>query len=319
MEFTQPSLPANHWPTRILPRTAVRPFARYLAAAAGICALTLQAQAAPVSLPPIVTPPNQEQHVGKPVFEELVTPDLAAAEKFYGGLFGWQFQSVPGLAAPYATAMLNGMNVAGLVEKPLPGAEHRQSAWLSFLAVTNVVDSVSVATAQGGRTLMAAHEAPGRGQEALLADPQGAVFGILASSSGNPPDVLAEPGTFIWQSLHAGDPMREAAFYSKLFGYQVFGGPPDGDGQHVLLASETYARASINVIPANYAGHGQWVSYVRVDDAAKAAAKAVTLGGSVLVPARTDRHGGMIAVVADPAGAPIGLFDWPENKTELTP
>lgn len=166
---------------------------------------------------------------------------------------------------------------------------------------------------------MPAHEAPGRGQEALLADPQGAVFGVLASSSGNPPDVLAPPGTFIWQSLHVGDPMREAAFYAKLFGYQVFGGPPDGDGQHLLLASETYARASINIIPANYTGHGQWLSYVRVDDAAKAAAKAVALGGRVLVPARMDRHGGMIAVVADPAGAAIGLFDWPDNAAEMTP
>jgi predicted enzyme related to lactoylglutathione lyase len=266
-----------------------------------------------------VTPPTQQRHVGKQVFAELVTPDLAAAEKFYGSLFGWQFKAVPGLSAPYATAVLGGINVAGLVQKPLPAAEHRQSAWLTFLAVTDVGAAVSTAEAQGGRTLMPAHEAPGRGEEALLADPQGAVFGVLTSSSGDPPDVLAATGTFIWQSLHAGDPMRDAAFYAKLFGYQVFGGPPDGDGQHVLLASDTYARASINVIPQNYTGHGQWVSYVRVDNAARAAAKAVALGGSVLVPAKTDRHGGMIAVVADPSGAPIGLFDWPESQTEMTP
>jgi predicted enzyme related to lactoylglutathione lyase len=283
--------------------------------AAGVCAAAAQAQAAAVSLPPIMTPPNQERHVGKAVFAELVTPDLAAAERFYGGLFGWQFQAVPGLAAPYASALLNGSVVAALVEKPLPAGAQGQSAWLDFLAVADVGAAVSTATAQGGRVLMAAHEAPGRGQEALLADPQGAVFGVLASSSGDPPDVLPDTGTFIWESLHAGDPLGEAAFYAKLFGYQVFGGPPDGDGQHVLLASESYARASINVIPSHYAGRGQWVSYVRVDDAAKASARAVGLGGQILVPARADRHGGMIAVVADPAGAPIGLFDWPDEET----
>jgi predicted enzyme related to lactoylglutathione lyase len=45
----------------------------------------------------------------------------------------------------------------------------------------------------------------------------------------------------------------------------------------------------------------------------------VSLGGRVLVPPRMDRHGGMIAIVADPVGAAIGLFDWPESETEVTP
>jgi predicted enzyme related to lactoylglutathione lyase len=283
------------------------------------CVFAGSAMAAPVMLPPVMSPANQEQHVGKPVFDELVTPDLTAAERFYGGLFGWQFQAVPGLASPYAEAMLDGQNVAGLVQKPLPAAGPRQSAWLSFLAVPDVTATVSAAVAQGGKVLMPAHEAPGRGQEALLADPQGAVFGVLASSSGNPPDVLPGPGMFIWQSLHADDPMGDAAFYEKLFGYQLFGGPPDGDGQHVLLSSESFARASVNAIPPHYKGRGQWLSYVRVDDATKAAAKAVTLGGRVLVAPRMDRHGGMIAVVADPLGAPIGVFDWPsDDDNEVT-
>jgi predicted enzyme related to lactoylglutathione lyase len=296
-----------------------------LAVAAYACVAALPAHAAPVSLPPVMTPPNHEQHIGKPIFADLVTPDLAAAEKFYGGLFGWRFQAVPGTASPHAEAMLDGQNVAGLVEKPLPAAAQRQSAWLSFLAVANVDDAVKLAEAQGATLLMPAHDAPGRGREALLADPQGAVFGILDSSSGTPPDVLPDTGNFIWESLHAADPLREAAFYTKLFGYQVAGGPPDGDGTHLLLASESFARASINVIPAHYTGHGQWVSYVRVDDAAKAAAKAVSLGGRILVQPWTDRDGGMIAIIADPSGAAIGLFDWPEDgnapetKKDATP
>jgi len=39
---------------------------------------------------------------------DLVTPDLSAAEKFYGGLFGWRFQSVRAGDADYAVAMLDG-------------------------------------------------------------------------------------------------------------------------------------------------------------------------------------------------------------------
>ena len=40
------------------------------------------------------------------------------------------------------------------------------------------------------------------------------------------------------------------------------------------------------------------------------AAKAVALGGRVLVPARLDRHGGNLAVLADPTGAPFGVMEW---------
>jgi hypothetical protein len=38
----------------------------------------------------------------------------------------------------------------------------------------------------------------------------------------------------------------------------------------------------------------------------------------VLVEPHVDRHGGQVAVVADPAGAPFGLMEWTgsDSKTE---
>jgi len=36
----------------------------------------------------------------------------------------------------------------------------------------------------------------------------------------------------------------------------------------------------------------------------------------LLVEPRTDRHGGRIAVIADPAGAPLGLMEWNANGTQ---
>jgi len=46
----------------------------------------------------------------------------------------------------------------------------------------------------------------------------------------------------------------------------------------------------------------------------KSTAKAVALGGRVLVEPRLDRHGGKLAVVADPMGAPFGLIEWPDTE-----
>ncbi|NLF91334.1 MAG: VOC family protein, partial [Corynebacterium marinum] len=36
-------------------------------------------------------------HVGDPCWMELASPDPAAAETFYGPLFGWEFADVDGL------------------------------------------------------------------------------------------------------------------------------------------------------------------------------------------------------------------------------
>jgi predicted enzyme related to lactoylglutathione lyase len=49
------------------------------------------------------------------------------------------------------------------------------------------------------------------------------------------------------------------------------------------------------------------------------AAKVTAMGGRVLVEPRVDRHGGMIAVVADPAGAPFGLMEWTDSDTKAEP
>ena len=76
--------------------------------------------------------------MGKVVWADLVTPDLAAAEQFYGGLFGWTFQTIHTGETDYAVALANGRPVGGLFQKAITAGEHRQSAWLTFIAVRDV-------------------------------------------------------------------------------------------------------------------------------------------------------------------------------------
>jgi len=271
--------------------------------------------AAPFRLPALVEPANQEHLVGKVILRELVTPDIAVAERFYAGLFGWMFRDIRTGATGYAEAFLDGRPVAGLVQRAVPAGQHRQPAWLGFLSVRDVDAAEKIALQHGAKVLFEAHSFPDRGREAVFADPQGAVFAVLASSSGDPPDFLAAPGEWIWSSLMTSDPNRDAAFYQAVFGYEVFALPASGGAQHLLLASQGYARASVNTLPANgpYA-HPYWLNFIRVDDAAEVAAKVLALGGRVLVAPRVDRQGGKVAVVADPLGAPFGLLEWPGSK-----
>jgi predicted enzyme related to lactoylglutathione lyase len=265
-----------------------------------------------LKLPALVDPATEEHHVGKVVFVELVTPDLAAAKQFYGGLFGWSFRDVHGGVTDYAEAELAGQPVAGLIQKPFPAGAPRQPAWLSFISVRNADAAKQLALQHGAKVLFDPHSVPDRGEQAVFADPQGAVFAVLASSSGDPPDLLAPPGEWIWSSLITSDPDTDAAFYQTLFDYEVFDLPTvEQGGQHLMLASDSYARASVNSLPPNKPNvHPHWLNYVRVDDAVASSAKLVALGGKVLVEPRLDRHGGKVAVVADPQGAAFGLLEW---------
>jgi predicted enzyme related to lactoylglutathione lyase len=258
-----------------------------------------------------------EHHVGKVIFVELVTPDLAASEHFYGSLFGWTFRDIKAGASNYAEAYLDGQMIGGMVQKPVPAGEHRQPSWLGFIAAGDVDAVEKTALQNGAKVLREPHDVPNRGRQAVLTDPQGAVFAVLSSSSGDTPDVLAEPGAWIWSSLMTADPDTDAAFYQKLFNYEVYDTPAPDGAEHLTLATENYARASANPLPPNKPTlHPHWLNYVRVDDAVATAAKVQALGGRVLVSPRVDRHGGKVAVVADPSGAPFGLLEWPETESK---
>lgn len=269
------------------------------------------------SLPPLVQPPSSDHHVGKVVWADLVTPDLESAKRFYGALFGWTFRDTMLGEKKFAVALLEGQPVGGIVQRSLPNGEHKQPAWLTFIAVRDTAEADRTAVAHGGKVLSPPRDYPERGQQAILADPQGAVFAVLQSASGDPPDLLAPIGGWIWSSLITTDPDAGVAFYQAIFGYEVFELPSDDARQHLLLASDDYARATANSPPTtapNLPSH--WLNFVRVASTAEAAKKAVALGGRVLVKPHPDRHGEMVAVVADPSGAPFGLLEWSETETK---
>jgi hypothetical protein len=295
--------------------------AAFAAMATMIFATSPVAAAAPLQLPPLTQPATSEHHVGKVIWTDLVTPDLEAAKRFYGGLFGWTFREID-TAAPreYTVALLDGRPVAGLVHRPAPPGEPKQPAWLTFIAVKDFDAARRIALSHGGKLLADARTYPKRGRQAVFSDPGGATFALLASSSGDPPDFLAAPGEWIWSSLLVRDPDADAAFYQAVFGYDVFDSDSEDGVDHLVLSTDGYARASANALPGDTARrHPHWLNYVRVVDAVEATSKVKELGGRVLVEPRIDRHGGKVAVVADPAGAPFGLLEWTETDSkELT-
>ena len=110
--------------------------------------------------------------------------DLEAAQRFYGGLFGWTFTEAtpPGAPVRYVVAQRDGLDVAGLSGQAGPGAstvagaqdegavdEGRQgssSTWNTYVAVSDADAAAARVRASGGRVL----EAPSDAQRRWLAD-----------------------------------------------------------------------------------------------------------------------------------------------------
>ena len=109
-------------------------------------------------------------------WNELITPDPAAALKFYGGLFGWTseaFEAVPG--KPYTLLKLGDRAFGGVLAPPMPGIPPH---WLRYVTVTSVDDSLAKAVSLGAAICLPATDIGVAGRIAVLKDPQGAVFGL---------------------------------------------------------------------------------------------------------------------------------------------
>jgi predicted enzyme related to lactoylglutathione lyase len=107
----------------------------------------------------------------------------------------------------------------------------------------------------------------------------------------------------------ARDPEAALAFYTGLLGYRSeVREQVAGLSYHVLQG----ARPRAGLLPVPQAGmRPAWLPYVKVEDPARLAAQAESLGGAVLFAPRADVRKGTLAIVADPSGAPIALQKWP--------
>ena len=271
-----------------------------------------------VVLPPISDPPTGEYRPGKFVWIDLVTADLPAAEKFYGGMFGWTFDRVGDGPARYTLAYQDGFPVAGIAARaPVPGTKGpqvRDSWWIAYMSVADVDRAAADVVARGGKTLIPARTLEGRGRMVVLADPDGAPFGLVKSSSGDPPDFRAEPGEWIWAVYQSPDAASAAAFYQDLGNYEVVPGDLVGNAASFDLQADGFARASLVEIPPGRTElRPEWIYFVRVADVAASTAKAVELGGRVVAAPRPDLLEGRLAVVTDPDGALLGLMEWDDD------
>lgn len=109
-------------------------------------------------------------------WNDLVTSDPEAATRFYGGLFGWEVEVLEG-AGGYRIIRNGGRSNGGMLPAAMLG-EGIPSHWLPYFNAGDLDAALATATGSGGAVRAGPIPVPA-GRFAVLADPQGAVFGLF--------------------------------------------------------------------------------------------------------------------------------------------
>jgi predicted enzyme related to lactoylglutathione lyase len=275
-----------------------------------LAALTGAARAGSAELPPLTTASKNPRLPGKFIWVDLVTDDVPAARNFYGRLFGWSFWDSGG----YCIASHDQRPLAGMFQRPRPKDRVAEPRWIGYVSVPSVDKARRAVEKSGGRVVAPPQKMPQRGEQAVFADPEGALFGVLKSSSGDPEDFLPDPGDWVWVELLSRDARTAGDFYRSVAGYEIVENSSARSGDYVFT-SGGYARAAALTLPPEK-GKVQptWLFFVRVTSVMDSLAKAKELGGKALIEPNPELFNSKLAVIADPTGAAVGLLEWSQDS-----
>lgn len=252
---------------------------------------------------PKVTPePTNLRLVGKFVWFDLFTNDLKSVSHFYEELFGWSFYDVVSGEKSVKTIVRDGVPIANAINIIPQEHNMNESRWLSYMSVEDVDRASMLVEKNNGSIYMRPKDLSQRGRVAVVQDPEGALFAIVTTSGGDPPDQGPIENFWLGSELWTTDLDSALNFYSLLAGYEQQLVDVGVKSKYHLLVKNDWPRAGIvkilwdNVKP-------DWLPYITVKDVVAIAEKAEQLGGKLLVEPDKNVREGLVAIIEDPTGA----------------
>jgi predicted enzyme related to lactoylglutathione lyase len=241
---------------------------------------------------------------GTPSWVDVTSGDTEASAAFYEGLFGWETVQPASdeETGGYRMFLLRGRPVAGLMPA---GEGGPPPMWSTYVCVDDAAATAERARAAGGSVPMGPIAVMEQGHMAVVADTEGAAFGLWQPGAHRGAGIVNEPGALCWNELDTRDPAAASAFYGAVFGWAADLDEEAGywtwmrGGEPVAGMLEMDEGFPPDVPP-------NWLAYFAVADVDEAAGAAGRLGGAVLVP-RMDSVAGPFTVLADPQGAVFGV------------
>lgn len=247
---------------------------------------------------------------GAPNWVDLSTPDVTAATGFYGDLFGWTVETSKTPMGDYLIGAVDGREVAGMMAHG-PELQGMPAVWTVFIYVEDVDQVAAMSKDAGGAVLEVPFDLPdGGGRVGVVADPTGAMLGIISGPRPEGVYFSQRPGAVCWVELLTRDPAAAEGFYAAVFGWKAVTETSGGTAYTMLkLDGDDVAGMMLmpDEVPEEAPSH--WAVYFAVADCVASEQRAVELGGHVLRPT-TPIGIGSFAVLADPHGATFNLTEF---------
>jgi uncharacterized protein len=275
---------------------------------------------------------------GVPCWIDTSQPDPEAATKFYGGLFGWEFEDVMPADSPmrYFIARIRGGDVAAIGSQS--GGDAAAAVWNTYVWVEDADATAAKVRQAGGEVLMEPMDVNDAGRMAVFADPEGAAFSVWQAGRHKGARIVNEAGSLNFNNLNTRDPKAAEAFYGAVFGWKILdmggGGMAwqlPGYSDHLEELNPGFKKgmaemgapagfedvaAGLNLLTDGEPAH--WSLTFAVDDADAIAAAATELGGTVVVPP-FDAPWVRMTVITDPQGATFVASKFVPENANLAP
>ena len=248
---------------------------------------------------------------GRFCWYELMTPDVAAAGRFYASVIGWSTRDSGMPDMDYTLAYAGESQVAGMMTLPREAAG-MPPMWMGYLFTDRIEQTLKDIAGNGGKIHRQPQEIPGVGRFAVAADPHGAVFSLFTTEDEGPDrPAMMTPGHVGWNELMAGDLDTEWAFYSSTFGWtkdRAVDMSESGMGTYQTFAVRGGdAIGGMMTNPPGSPVPPRW-GYYFVVEGLDAAGKRVTDGGGRILMGPMEVPGGAwILNCVDPQGAHFSL------------
>ncbi|QNQ89333.1 VOC family protein [Corynebacterium poyangense] len=245
---------------------------------------------------------------GMPYWVELTSTCPAKSAHFYSRLLGWEFEG-----DDYRLARVQGLPVAGIVQQPEEAPF--PDTWVTYFLADDLDAEVNHAEELGARILSPISDVR-LGRMALLADPSGALLGLIEPPGEEAFVAAGEPGTPVWHELSCTTNYDAViTFYEEFFNWMTHSIDSNDDAGN---SDFRYTTALMDGAP--FCGvrdvQGQfppqvpsfWQTYLGVADVQDIAKKVPELGGEVIRGPFNSEFGRML-ILSDSTGATVTVCE----------
>jgi uncharacterized protein len=251
---------------------------------------------------------------GIPCWVDLATPDLDGSVDFYGSVLGWDVPESENAeqTGGYRIATSRSKSAAGMMPMMQEG---QPPAWTTYVSVDDADAAAEKVKGAGGQVLAEPMDVMDLGRMAVFADPAGAVFGVWQPASFTGAEVVNEPGALSWNEVNTRDPDATKAFYGAVFGWGFNDVDMGEAGTYTTLRHPDRGEDEESIgglldmrgqVPDEVPPH--WLTYFTVDDLDAAIETAKEKGGGPMF-GPLELPNGKLAILHDPHGARVGLFE----------